>query len=240
MQTLYELDSLSHARRYQQWMFEAVEPFLGKRILELGSGIGNLSRWLPQRELLILSEVEGDYVDRLHREPAFQKDRVQIVRFNLDQPMSGQFAEFNLDTIVSFNVLEHVEDDRKSFQEQVELLRKSNAPGPKRIVVFVPALRVAFGALDREFRHFRRYHSADMDRIFREIDPTIRVQSRYFNLLSLVPWIIQGRIFHNTKIKSSQVAAFERVVPFWKPVDRLLTATLRFPVGQSLISVIEV
>ena len=58
MQTPFELDALAKAHQYQKWIYESVAPYMGKRVLELGSGIGNLSQWLPDQELLVLSEVE--------------------------------------------------------------------------------------------------------------------------------------------------------------------------------------
>ncbi len=58
MQLPFELDSLAEARNYQRWVFDAVRPFLGRRILEVGSGIGNMSQWLPADELLVLAETD--------------------------------------------------------------------------------------------------------------------------------------------------------------------------------------
>ena len=42
------LQSLSHARRFNKWMVDVIEPYLGTHILEIGSGLGNISRHLPE------------------------------------------------------------------------------------------------------------------------------------------------------------------------------------------------
>ena len=42
-QTLQRMKKL---RRYNQWVFSQFRPFLGKRILEIGSGIGNITKFL--------------------------------------------------------------------------------------------------------------------------------------------------------------------------------------------------
>ncbi len=220
-------------------MYESVEPHLGHSILELGAGIGNMSQWLPKREQLILSELEERYLPEIGKKPGLCSDRVKIVRLNLDSPISSQLENIPIDTVVSFNVMEHVESDCESFRDQVELLRKSPHPGKKRIVTFAPAMPVAYGALDRRFKHFRRYRASDFRRIFFEIDRDIRVSTRYFNLLSLLPWIIKGRILNRDSINPEEVGLIEKVIPFWKPVDSLLLKTLRIPLGQSVVCVAE-
>jgi hypothetical protein len=221
-------------------MYEAVAPHLGECILELGAGIGNMSQWLPVRKVLILSELEERYIERLRARPGLDAPAVKVLRINLNSPLSAQLKDSPIDTIVSFNVMEHVQDDRASFEDQVNLLRKSAHPGPRRIVIFVPAMPIAYGALDRLFKHFRRYRASDFHRIFGAIDPNIRVTTRYFNLLSLLPWIIKGRILKKATIRPEEVGLIEKVIPFWKPLDSLLLRILKLPLGQSLICVAEI
>jgi len=55
------LGELESATRFSTWMYETVEPFLGDIILEIGSGIGNISRQLPVRTLLSLSDSGEHY-----------------------------------------------------------------------------------------------------------------------------------------------------------------------------------
>jgi len=38
------LDSLAHTRKFNAWMADTVRPYLGRHVLELGSGIGNMTR----------------------------------------------------------------------------------------------------------------------------------------------------------------------------------------------------
>lgn len=110
----FELESLASAKRYQRWIFETVEPYLGQRILEIGAGIGNISQHLPTREKLILSEVDptirGLLKDKL---PNTERRFVSDLGFS-DSPRE-KFANQQIDTIVSFNVIEHVENDVALF-----------------------------------------------------------------------------------------------------------------------------
>jgi hypothetical protein len=189
---------------------------------------------------LILSELESRYIEILRKKPGLDSPKVRILQINLDSPISSQLRDSGIDTIVSFNVMEHVENDRASFEDQVLLLKKSAHRGPKRIVTFAPAMPIAFGELDRKFKHYRRYRAGDFHEIFESIDPGIRVSTRYFNLLSLLPWIIKGRVLKKASINPEEVGLIEKAIPLWKPFDALFLNTLKLPLGQSVVCVAEI
>jgi hypothetical protein len=168
-----------------------------------------------------------------------QNENVKIVQLDLSKGLGSQFDCYDLDTIISFNVLEHIEDDFSTLKAQVELLKNSCSTKKRRIVIFVPAIHFAYGEFDKAFRHYRRYEASDLRKIFSKIDKNIKVQTRYFNLLSLLPWIIQGRMLKRSTFRTEDIQKFETIIPFWKPFDYLLTRILRIPLGQSLICVAE-
>lgn len=238
----YELEVLSNATQYQKWMTSEVAPHLGQRIIELGSGIGNLSQWLPRRELLAFTEADETLYQHLLKR--FQKNDaepgLQILRINLDHSFASQVASLNADTIISFNVMEHIKDDYSAFQEQVQVLKESQAKGKKRIVIVVPAHAYAYGSFDKLFEHFRRYEAKEIVEIFKKIDPKIKVNTWYFNLLSLPGWIFAGRVLKQTRFNPTQLKIVEKLIPFWKPLDRVIHQNLKLPLGQSLIAVVEV
>src|SRR3954469_3736049 len=107
----FELTALRSGVNYPRWVAAPGAPHLGARILEVGAGLGNLSRWLPLRERLLLSEREPELL-RLLRDEVRERfggdPRVTVVQADLDGELPAQIAAENLDTIVSFNVLEHV------------------------------------------------------------------------------------------------------------------------------------
>jgi SAM-dependent methyltransferase len=237
----FELRSLAAARNYQAWVYRSVEPLLGKRILELGAGIGNMSRWLPVRERLILTESEPTLCEMLRESLGDRASdpRVSTASLDLSNADIPRYAAENLDTIVSFNVLEHVEDDRAAIASLCEILRKSQAPGPRRLVSFVPAHSWAYGAMDKTFGHYRRYSRGRLASILREVAPDARHTSSYFNVVGLAGWIVNGRVLGKSQIGMGSIAAFERICPIVAPVDDWLHRYLKLPMGQSLISVAE-
>src|SRR5260370_37163725 len=56
------LDALELAPRFNQWMYESIAPFLGRRVPELGSGRGTLSKLLKQQRERLLTDERDAYV----------------------------------------------------------------------------------------------------------------------------------------------------------------------------------
>jgi SAM-dependent methyltransferase len=238
----FELESLSNAKRYQRWLYESVRPWLGKRILELGSGIGNLSQHLPVRERLILSDIDPLLLKELRSKVPFLP-AISVVQVDPSQALAETFRHENLDTIISFNVLEHVEDDARLLTEAWQLLRESKANGPKRIVTVVPAHQFAYGNLDRQFGHFRRYSRRSFRQLIEsavgEDRKSLRFRSFYMNLPALLGWWLNGRVLGKSQIGAGNMKLFEKLCPVIRPLDTLLQRALRFPMGNSLVVIIE-
>ncbi|HEV8432386.1 MAG TPA: glycosyltransferase family 2 protein, partial [Thermoanaerobaculia bacterium] len=60
--TLRRLDSL---KRYNSWIWERLAPYVGQRVLEIGAGSGTMTRFLYGRELIVATDRETPYLDRL-------------------------------------------------------------------------------------------------------------------------------------------------------------------------------
>jgi SAM-dependent methyltransferase len=239
----FELESLADAHRYQKWLLDSVAQFLGSRILELGSGIGNLSQHLPVRERLICSDIDSSLLNILRKKITIS-NKVSIQQVDPTVPLSPLLRHENLDTVVSFNVLEHVENDSELLRDMIAMLRASDAKGPKRIVTLVPAHGWAFGKVDAQLGHYRRYS----DRTFKDSLQRAGVKelnsknyySRYMNLPALFAWWLNGRILGKENVGSGNMKAFELLCPIIRPVDDFLHFVLKVPAGNSLIAVFTV
>lgn len=236
----FELTALRSAVNYQRWVADAATPHLGARILEVGAGLGNLSRWLPLRERLVLSELEPELLRLLRAEARerFGADpRVTVVQADLGSELPAAITAEDLDTIVSFNVLEHVEDDVGVLARLAALLQASRCAGPRRIVSFVPAHQWAYGTIDAAYGHVRRYTAASFAALAAKSCPDWRLETRYFNAFGLPGWVLLGRILRRQSVSVAAIRAFERLCPWIRGIDDALHR-LRLPFGQSLIAVL--
>jgi len=236
----FELAALRGAVNYQRWVSDAVAPYLGARILEVGAGVGSLSRWLPLREKLLLSEREPELLRLLAAEVAerFGADpRVAVVEADLSGELPATVHAADLDTIVSFNVIEHVKDDAGALEKLASALRRSSGPRPRRLVSFVPAHLWAYGSIDAAYGHERRYSAESFAALATKSCPDFQLETRYFNAVGLPGWVLFGKLLRRSAISARAIRAFELICPWIRGVDDALHR-LGLPFGQSLIAVL--
>lgn len=122
------------------------------------------------------------------------------------------------DTVICVNVLEHVEKDEQALINMRELLKPSG-----RLLLFVPRLEGLYGSVDKEVGHFRRYNKGNLRKKIERVELEIE-KLRYYNLLGISGWFINGKIFHRRSFPVLQTILFDRIVPmlsrtekYWAP-----------------------
>jgi glycosyltransferase involved in cell wall biosynthesis len=220
--TLRRLDSLN---RYNSWIWERLAPYVGQRVLEIGAGSGTMTRFLYGRELIVATERETPYLDRL-RNRFRRKPGVVVERLDPDSDESVDLARYGFDTVTCINVLEHTLDDVATLRRANQLLQ----PGG-RMIVFVPAGRDLFGTLDRGVGHQRRYERDELIEKLRAAGFEIEDVS-YQNRAAKLAWWLNSRIFHRTAMPAAQSRLFDFFVPLWKSLEGPHPST-----GLSLIAI---
>jgi glycosyltransferase involved in cell wall biosynthesis len=220
--TLRRLDSLN---RYNGWIWERLAPYVGQRVLEIGAGSGTMTRFLYGRELIVATERETPYLDRL-RNRFRRKPGVVVERLDPDSDDSVDLARYGFDTITCINVLEHTVDDVATLRRANQLLQ----PGG-RIIVFVPAGKDLFGTLDKGVGHQRRYERDELIEKLRTAGFEIEDVS-YQNRVAKLAWWLNSRIFHRTAMPAAQSKLFDFFVPLWKSIEGSHPST-----GLSLIAI---
>jgi Methyltransferase domain len=117
------------------------------------------------------------------------------------------------DSLVCFNVLEHIADDMSAlsrFQERV-------APGGHALLL-VPAHPVLFGPLDATVGHHRRYDRGSLRHALEAtgFEPVI---VRHVNPVGALGWLISGRMMRRDQIPQGPLGIFDRLVPFLRRLD---------------------
>lgn len=221
------LERMSVAPAFNRWMFDRLRRWIGRRVLEIGAGIGNLSAFLVDRERVVLSDTEPYYLTRL-RERFAGRGNVAVVELRLPVANPRLEAE-RFDTIVCLNVLEHIEDDRASLQAMRRLLQ----PGG-RLALLVPALPALYGTLDQALGHFRRYTRGEL--VAKLGDAGFRLAHwEYFNLAGIPGWWFTGRVLRRRLLPTGALKWYDALVPLFR-----LETLLPVRIGQSLITIGEV
>src|SRR5437764_13578611 len=224
------------AHRYNRWMFDRLRPWVGRRVLEIGAGIGNMSAFLMDQtrvDRVVLTDTEPVYLGRLReRFGEGGRPHVSVAELRLPAVSPALLAE-RLDTVVCLNVLEHIEDDAASLRAMHDLLRPGGGKGG-RLVLLVPALRVLYGTLDEALGHFRRYVPDELAAQLRTAGFRVR-HLEYFNLAGVPGWWLGGRLLRRRLIPTGALRWYEALVPLFR-LERLLP----WRIGQSLIAIGEV
>jgi SAM-dependent methyltransferase len=220
------LERLADAQAFNRWMFERIAPWIGERVLEVGSGIGNISRFLVGRPCVVLTDTEPTYRRQLADRFAATSG-VRVAALTLPD-VPPDLADQRFDTIVCLNVLEHIEHDRAALVAMRGLL----APGG-RLVLLVPALPALYGTLDESLGHYRRYTRPLLRERYAECGLTLR-RLEYFNLVGIPGWWLVGRVLRRPLIPTGSLKVYNWLVPLAR-LERLVP----WRIGQSLIAIGE-
>ncbi|MCB9599675.1 MAG: class I SAM-dependent methyltransferase [Sandaracinus sp.] len=206
------------------WYYDKLREHVRGDVLELGAGIGNISKLLAaDARSLLVTEVEASHLDVL-REALEGHGHVEVARYDLEGPPPPEVAPRRFDTVLSMNVLEHVRDDGRAVRDLAGLLR----PGGW-MLTYVPALPLAYGPMDAALGHHRRYTTKSFAALMRQAGLEV-ARCEYMNVLGLAGWLVSNKILRRDVPDPSQVGLFEKLVPLVRLEDRV-----RVPFGLGVI-----
>ncbi len=210
------LETLSGAPRFNRWMADVVRPYVGRRVLEIGAGIGNLTRRLaPRRERYIATDIDAEHLARL-RTRLQHRPNLEIRHCDLQASQDFASIHESVDTVVCLNVLEHIEDDLAGLRN----IHAALMPGG-RAIILVPHGQEIYGTLDKALGHFRRYrHDELRARMEQSGFHVERILD--FNRASRPGWYVNGKLLRRATISPFQLKLFDRLVWLWRRVDPLL------------------
>ena len=225
-----ELELFAGAHRWKRYLAEEMAPFIGRRTLEVGAGIGGttlpLARATKQKAAVWVC---------LEPDPALARElRASIDRGVLPAACEVRCGDIrsvaereSYDTILYVDVLEHILDDR------AELLRAaSHLSAGGYLVVLSPAHRWLYSEFDSAVGHHRRYTRRSLrDVVPRELEQT---RLRYLDSCGLLASLANRLLLKQALPSEREIAAWDRFLvgpSTW--IDRLTGHR----VGKSLLGV---
>jgi SAM-dependent methyltransferase len=192
------------------------------KILNIGAGTGD--------DLEILGRYGRNYVVDIEKRALSVIDKKLCVEKRVADACSLPYKDGFFDVVVSFDVFEHIKDDRLAVSEVYRVLKDDGM-----LIFTIPAYQFLFSSHDRALQHKRRYSRKDVKSLLSRFD----LRLFYWNSLLFVPTAAM-RIFK----KSSKAKVDPMNMPSW--LNRIFYHMLNFdnflikrgvsmPVGLSIV-----
>ncbi len=221
------LERMDGASNYNAWLGQRFREHLGRRVLEIGAGIGTITEQLePGLELLIALEVDRFYVERLRNK---FRGRPHVRPYLSDVALADweSLRAERLDTIVLSNVLEHIPDDASAVRRFRQIL-----PPGGRVLVLVPALPQLFGAIDEAVGHYRRYTMPGLRSVLEGNGFEVE-RLEWMNLVGIPGWFMNSRVMRRRSVPKLQLKVYDRIAPLLARAE----SQVKLPLGMSLFAV---
>lgn len=211
------LDVIAAAGKFNNWMYKTVGKHFHGRVLEIGSGIGNISKLvLNDHQDVTLSDIREGYCDRLRENFKDSDNLGSVLLMDLTDPeFETKFKDSlgTFDTVFALNVVEHIKDDSLAIANCYKLLKPNG-----HIVILVPAYQSLYNTFDKELEHYRRYTKKSLKKLISDQKFEIR-KATYFNFIGIFGWWLSGKIQKNKTIPKGQMGLYNKLVPLFKIAD---------------------
>jgi SAM-dependent methyltransferase len=222
------LVALAECSNHRKWFAGFAKPFLGDHPIEIGSGFGDYAmEWLSSVDKFTATEADPALLPRLQQEmAAFSNVTVRQILLPTEER-----ADYSC--LVSYNVLEHIDDHVGALRSMAGLVRPEGY-----IVLVCPAFPFAMSPVDIATGHVRRYTRRSMSAALTQAGLEV-VQVRYANSLGLLCYYAFTSLLRKQPTTGGTISFYDRlVVPVVRVLERL--AGRRPPFGQSVFAVARV
>ena len=208
------LDAFAHTPKFNRWMADTIRPYVGKRVLEIGAGMGNLTRQLVSgRQNYVATDIDEEHMARL-RVRTHHRTNLTVQRCDAAEPADFVSLAGQMDTVICLNVLEHIPEHDLTLRNIYSAL----IPGG-RAIILVPQDQKIYGTMDQALGHCLRYSKEQLRSRIEEAGFHVE-RILDFNRISRPGWYINGKLLRKQTISRRQLRLFDRLVWLWRRIDR--------------------
>lgn len=223
-----ELEIFAAARNWKRYWSDAIAPFVGGRVLDVGAGLGATAAVFSSRtgiDAWTCLEPDSRFAAQLATRIAAGglPTRTLARRGTLrDLDPAERF-----DSILYIDVLEHIRDDRGELARAAGRLAAGG-----RLVVLSPAHPFLFSPFDAAIGHERRYTRASLRAAAPEGLRLARLA--YLDAAGFAASLGNRLVLRSAMPTPAQIAAWDRLLV---PISRRLDPWLGFRAGKSVLGV---
>jgi len=224
------LPYMTKTNNYNNWIFEQYKGYIGKRIVDIGSGYGTFLDYIKDRDLVFSVDPSKESYDQLKQDYASFHNIVLIHEDFNNGAVLDRLRDEKIDTFICLNVLEHIEDDELTLKNIHKCLVKGG-----RLILYVPALSMIYGTLDISLGHFRRYNKKELESKINALGFKI-IKSRYVNFLGAFSWFLYSKVLKKSMPAEKRILFYDK---YLVPVVSFIEGVISLPFGQSLMIICE-
>tara|TARA_B100000787_G_scaffold102645_1_gene75996 strand:+ start:1017 stop:1700 length:684 start_codon:yes stop_codon:yes gene_type:complete len=204
----FELDSFDAAKKFRKYQIYYLKKYIKDPFLEVGAGQGGLVN-LYKKFTNDITLIEPDNKLFHILKKRFRKKNIKIKNQTIDK------IKLKYQTIIYFDVLEHIKDDLKEVKIASKKIKKNG-----RLIFNVPAHQLFYNEFDKAVGHFKRYNKKD----FKDIEKKTNLKIEkliYYDSIGLF-FLILNKVFRlkETNLKS-KIYFWNMLIPLSKMIDKL-------------------
>jgi SAM-dependent methyltransferase len=226
-----------HLPNYRAYQYGLVENYIGREILEVGTGDKEFTRLLQKNNADIKKCISIEPSHSFFSAFSIKKfpkpfTFLQLDLFQMTKKMYGDF-----DTVLFIHVLEHIKEDKQALDHTYKLLQKGG-----HALIMVPALPILFSDHDVSLGHYRRYTKASMKRIINRNKFIIEDMwyQDFFGTIGSFFYFKLPKIRLKTprgiKLVRTNGQIYDKYII---PLERRIEKYIRFPIGLTLTAILK-
>lgn len=223
-----ELEIFALARQWKAYFARALKPYINGAVAEVGAGLGTTTETLCDP----VAEAEWLCIEPDAKMAQQLRDLVAGRELPPRCAIHGGFirdlsVERKFDTVIYIDVLEHIEDDQREFNDAAAHLRVGG-----RIIILAPAWPHLYSPFDRKIGHHRRYTRRTLGSLV--ADGLEREASFYLDSVGYLASLMNRVVLKQGLPTRSQILMWDRLMI---PASRVIDPLILWSFGRSVVSV---
>ena len=209
---------MTYARNFTQWVAKMVaKRCTGDRVIELCAKEGNISRYLPQRQKLVVADDNPIHINILRNQfDGNQTVEVWPLDLNSKSEVGEAASRTKFDTAVFLDYLANSKNETELLTQIKQLLLDDG-----RLILTVPLRPCLFGTVDQSVGRVKRYSKKEIVRLLDKTGYQI-VEYHSFNMLAVPGLFINSKLLKNKKLGKFQLKLYHTFVPLFSVLERFL------------------